>query len=41
LSARTVRLLVANTTPLFQQANGWLEVIVPSILAHEVVAIDV
>lgn len=39
--ARGVRLLVAGTSPTFTQSNGWLEVTVPSVLAHEVVAIDV
>jgi len=38
--ARGLKLLVANTTPAFQQSEGWLEVTVPSILAHEVVAVD-
>jgi hypothetical protein len=41
LSARTVRLLVAGSSPAFSQAGGWLEVSVPSITTHEVVAIDV
>ena len=41
LRAKSVRLLVANTTPAFQQDGEWMEVIVPSITAHEVVAIDV
>ena len=39
--AESVRLLVGNTTPPFQQQGEWLEVSVPSITAHEVVAIDV
>jgi hypothetical protein len=41
LKAKSVRLLVANTSPPFQQTDEWLEVSVPSVLAHEVVAIDV
>jgi hypothetical protein len=41
LRAKSVRLLVANSAPAYRQAGEWLEVSVPSILAHEVVAIDV
>ncbi|HTO02511.1 MAG TPA: beta-galactosidase trimerization domain-containing protein, partial [Opitutus sp.] len=41
LRARSVRFLVAKTTPAYQQDGAWLEVTVPSISAHEVVAIDV
>lgn len=41
LQAKAVRLLVAGTTPVFRQTGEWLEVTVPSITAHEVVAIDV
>jgi hypothetical protein len=41
LKARSVRLLVAEATPEFLQGPGWLEVRVPSVAAHEVVAIDV
>jgi hypothetical protein len=41
LSARSVRLLVAGHASEFSQTDGWLEVRVPSITAHEVVAIDV
>ncbi len=41
LKAKTVRLLVANQTVPTRQTGEWLEVIVPSILAHEVVAVDV
>jgi hypothetical protein len=41
LQAKRVRLLVANTTPVFQQTGEWLDLSVPSVLAHEVVAIDV
>jgi hypothetical protein len=41
LNARAVKLLVAGSTPKYSQADGWLEVSVPSITAHEVVAIDV
>jgi hypothetical protein len=39
--AKRVRLLVAGSTQQFRQAGDWLEVTVPSILDHEVVAIDV
>jgi hypothetical protein len=39
--AKRVRLLVAGSTPQFRQTDEWLEVTVPSILDHEVVAIDV
>jgi Hypothetical glycosyl hydrolase 6/Beta-galactosidase trimerisation domain/TAT (twin-arginine translocation) pathway signal sequence len=41
LTAKSVRLLVAGTTPEFTQSGGWLEVGVDSITAHEVVGIDV
>jgi hypothetical protein len=41
LQVRGVKLLVAGSVPDFQHSGGWLEVTVPSILAHEVVAIDV
>jgi len=41
LKARGVRLLVAGTTPDCRQTGEWLDVAVPSITAHEVVAIDV
>ena len=41
LKARSLRLLVAGTTPGFRQTGEWLDVIVPSITAHEVVGIDV
>ena len=41
LGAKAVRLLVAGTTPEFAAAGGSLEVTVPSIAAHEVVAVDV
>ena len=41
LKARSVRLLVADQTPQSQQTGEWLDVTVPSILAHEVVAVDV
>ena len=39
--ARGVRLLVAGTSPEFREEGGWLELTVPSVTAHEVVAIDV
>ncbi len=41
LRAKSVRLLVAGATPDFRQDGAWLEVTVPSIAAHEVVAIEV
>jgi hypothetical protein len=41
LRARSVRFLVANTTPQFRQDGEWVDVSVPSIAEHEVVAIDV
>jgi hypothetical protein len=41
LKARAVRLLVANRTPESRQTGEWLEVTVPSVLDHEVVAVDV
>jgi len=41
LSAKAVRLLVSGTAPEFAASGGWLDVRVPSIVAHEVVAIDV
>ena len=39
-SAKRVALLVAGGSPPFRQKGAWLETAVPSILAHEVVAID-
>ena len=41
LRARAVKLLVAGTAPEFSQAGEWLEMRVPAITVHEVVAIDV
>ena len=41
LRAKKVRLLVAGLTPAFQQTADWIDVVVPSVAAHEVVAIDV
>jgi hypothetical protein len=38
---RTVRLLVAQSTPGFREDGGWLETTVPSVAEHEVVAVDV
>jgi hypothetical protein len=38
---RAVRLLVADRTPVSRRDGDWLEITVPSILAHEVVAVDV
>ena len=40
LRARRLRLLVGGRTPPFRQSGEWLEVTVPSIRAHEVVAVD-
>jgi hypothetical protein len=40
LRAKQVRLLVAGTTPEAVQSGEWLEATVPSITAHEVVAVD-
>lgn len=38
---RSVRLLVAKATPAFRLESGWLELTVPSVREHEVVAVDV
>jgi hypothetical protein len=38
--ARKVQLLASGVIPRTQEANGWLTVTVPSILDHEVVAVD-
>jgi hypothetical protein len=35
-----VRLLVADRTPVVRESFGWMEIVVPSILAHEVIAVD-
>ena len=40
LRVESVRLLVAGATPVSRQSGEWIEVTVPSITAHEVVAID-
>jgi hypothetical protein len=40
LRAKQVRLLVAGTAPTFRQSGEWLEATVPSVRAHEVVAVD-
>jgi hypothetical protein len=40
VTPRGVRLLVAGGTTAFRQTGSWLEVTVPSILDHEVVAVD-
>jgi hypothetical protein len=37
---RSVKLLVAGTAPMFRQTGAWLELTVPSVNAHEVLAID-
>ena len=39
-AAKAVRLLVAGATPAFRESPGCLEVTVPSIRAHEVIAVD-
>ncbi len=38
--ARRVRLLRGGQSPVSEQTEGWLKVTVPSVLDHEVVAID-
>ncbi|HEY8231048.1 MAG TPA: beta-galactosidase trimerization domain-containing protein [Vicinamibacteria bacterium] len=38
--ARAVRLLVAGGAPPVRESQGWLELVVPTVLAHEVVAVD-
>jgi hypothetical protein len=40
LRAKHVRLLVSGTEPTFRQSGEWLETSVPSVGAHEVVAVD-
>jgi hypothetical protein len=40
LRARQIRLLVGGEAPPFRQSGQWLEVVVPSIRVHEVVAVD-
>jgi len=40
LQAKRLHLLVAGEAPAFRQSGEWLEVTVPSIRAHEVVAVD-
>jgi hypothetical protein len=37
---RGVRLLAADASPRVEQAGAWLSVVVPSVLDHEVVAVD-
>jgi hypothetical protein len=37
---RGVRLLAADASPLTEQAGAWLTVVVPSVLDHEVIAVD-
>jgi hypothetical protein len=41
LRARAVQLMVAKTKPGYRQEGEWLEVTVPSIAEHEVIAVDV
>ena len=38
--AKGVRLLVAGAAPPFRESGGWLELAVPQVRAHEVVAVD-
>ena len=38
--AKQLRLLVSGASPAFHQSGGWIDVTVPSILAHEVIAVD-
>ena len=40
VAPRGVRFLVSGQTPRSNQQGGWLEVAVPSILDHEVIAVD-
>jgi hypothetical protein len=40
VTVRGARLLVAGTAAAFRRSGGWIEVDVPSIAAHEVVALD-
>jgi hypothetical protein len=39
-TVRGVKFLVSGQAPAMHQAGGWLEVAVPSILDHEVIAVD-
>src|SRR5262249_25078714 len=39
--AKAARLLVAGATPSVRESSGWLDLVVPSVLAHEIVAVDV
>jgi hypothetical protein len=38
--AKKVQLLVSGVTPSVQEANGSISLTIPSILDHEVIAID-
>ncbi len=38
--ARKVQLLAAGVAPRVEESNGWIKLMVPSVLDHEVVAID-
>lgn len=40
-AVRAVKLLVAGSSPEYTQSGSWLRVTVPSLSAHEVVAVDV
>jgi hypothetical protein len=40
LRARRLHLLVAGKSPAFRQSGEWLDVMVPSVRAHEVIAVD-
>jgi hypothetical protein len=39
-TAKTVRLLAAGTSPRIARSGAWLDITVPSVLDHEVVAVD-
>ncbi len=40
MRAKKVKLLVGNQAPRVREDGDWLEVLIPSILVHEVIAID-
>ena len=40
VQAKAVRLLVADSAPVFRMNGEWLDVTVPSVAEHEVVAVD-
>ena len=39
-TAKTVRLLAAGTSPPIARSGAWLDITVPSVLDHEIVAVD-